>query len=625
MESATRSSIQFQMPEKLNQSVYPDEHQIKKKWKEAKKSFGNVDSFRKSILVQTLDPKTVKVTYQKKFTIFKDVSKQLQDFNQALSTIQEGNEFQNTQYAIQTSRPLSHQKKKSLIPQKSKYSPPRTYNYDLNKQEQLGLAHQNQPNQMKLSRLVASCVLNNKNPHPSSSFYYRFKRANQSSAQELRHLQKDRLQLLMDKAQHTFDNKKKQHEIATQRVHDRLDRSYAKDYVKFQRSLENIDIQLANYALQQLYQKQPNIDPKISNTIISGEDSVRNLDQLNLTQNNDKKNIVKRFREKIMKKDLMKNTPQGTIEYKRGQSKGSQRIKKKLSIVTNNSFKNLDTIENNEHQNNLDKEFQQLRLSPTEIQFDKVLLEKYQEFYQMQHSMSQDQNVKSKFKKEPSQDKASRLIKLNIIRDKQQSNVMQVLLDKNKKKVNFQQLSANINGNQQKKDSKSQTHRSINNSIYKDSSYQYDLGGLNVAPFESSINFVLSGNNTGRGNSKTRNQGDQKISRTKNNITNNDLTSDRASSVERGSYLDEDYIMQSRFDRSLVNINQTTQSLKKLNENSNINNQPIIPSSQGQSRQVINGRNIGDNQDISQLKKLVSTMDNNLYKKSLMNSIRNLK
>jgi hypothetical protein len=52
-------------------------------------------------------------------------------------------------------------------------------------------------------------TFNNRDPHPSAQFYYQFKKLNQSSERNLMHLNKDKVEIILDKATHTFNNKKK--------------------------------------------------------------------------------------------------------------------------------------------------------------------------------------------------------------------------------------------------------------------------------------------------------------------------------------------------------------------------------------------------------------------------------
>ena len=86
----------------------------------------------------------------------------------------------------------------------------------------------------------------------------------------------------------------------------------------------------------------------------------------------------------------------------------------------------------------------------------------------------------------------------------------------------------------------------MNTSTYKDRNESSEQGLNSAAPVDSSINFVL----TSKTNNKTRNTGEL-FERTNNGQT----SEDKGSSIERGSYVDEDYIMQSRFDRIQANIN----------------------------------------------------------------------
>ena len=213
-----------------------------------------------------------------------------------------------------------------------------------------------------------------------------------------------------------------------------------------------------------------------------------------------------------------------------------------------------------------------------EIVYDPDTIQRLQAYYFMQKQLQEQndtskqdliQQKKNRFKKETSQEKATRLIQLNSIRDKQAQNIRQMLIGKNAKRTPIKSL-------YQKSNLTQSTIKQYTPSV--DEQYKHQQN-MSVSAFDQTLL-------TDRQPSYSRREAS----------FNQDIT-------DMDDYgAGDDYIMTSRFTRSQ---SQNPISSKKAS----VIKEPA-------PRKYI------ENQDINGLQKLVSTMGQSNYKRHIMQSIR---
>ncbi len=71
------------------------------------------------------------------------------------------------------------------------------------------------------------------------------------------HLNKDKVEIILDKATHTFNNKKKILHDTHQRNYDKINKEYVKEYANFQRSIDKLNFNITNCIFQQILVKDP--------------------------------------------------------------------------------------------------------------------------------------------------------------------------------------------------------------------------------------------------------------------------------------------------------------------------------------------------------------------------------
>eukprot|EP00347_Sterkiella_histriomuscorum_P006122 403353985 len=290
-------------------------------------------------------------------------------------------------------------------------------------------------------------------------------------------------------------------------------------------------------------------------------------------------------------------------------------------------------------------------INESKIKFDPAMIQKLQAFYQARqnHENVNDQNQffyeKKSFKKESSQDKAMRLITLNVIRDKQESNLREQMIDRNNRKQYVQLNSAH---------SPSKVSRML-------SSQYSNMTSTMISPFTQTATIdpdnlqnqltqnvsAFDMNNTQTFNNSQNQQSNLK-SRFKINRYNNQLgsfdkidESDDMSSVGKTSTLDDEYFMPSRFEKSQLSLNKQQSSFNQsliMNKQDSFK-QKVQLNSNSKSNQEVRTQNTGKmqngdkqkaqhmviaNKDLNTLKNLMNTMNDNIHKKNLASSIKYL-
>eukprot|EP00347_Sterkiella_histriomuscorum_P000547 403375433 len=508
-----------------------------------------------------------------------------------------------------------------------------------------------------------------------------------------------------------------------------------KQYAKFERNLENIDVQLANYAFQQMI-KQSQIDQaksliqqkaldekkleaimeRTSRLLQQRKSIIRipNYQKLQKQQYKDDKNNsqssenessstdnsqeinkniqtaktmepvnylqqqinqmlkqvdlqkLKLIQDKLVKKELSKNAQQFKHKKKDDSQgyvsdKSSERVQGDYQNQKQSKIKSkTQSPYQKQHQKQRKSAIRNIQnhgiealqsINESKIKFDPAMIQKLQAFYQARqnHENVNDQNQffyeKKSFKKESSQDKAMRLITLNVIRDKQESNLREQMIDRNNRKQYVQLNSAH---------SPSKVSRML-------SSQYSNMTSTMISPFTQTATIdpdnlqnqltqnvsAFDMNNTQTFNNSQNQQSNLK-SRFKINRYNNQLgsfdkidESDDMSSVGKTSTLDDEYFMPSRFEKSQLSLNKQQSSFNQsliMNKQDSFK-QKVQLNSNSKSNQEVRTQNTGKmqngdkqkaqhmviaNKDLNTLKNLMNTMNDNIHKKNLASSIKYL-